>query len=235
MCQSIKIKPPFFELGPKAYLFGQDALDLALAADHISAKYDVQIIYTPQYTDIYQIAQKTRHLLVFAQHMDLLTVGRGVGSVLPEAVKAAGAVGVMLNHCEKPCPLNYLNGVLRRADELELLTIVCADTPAEAAAIAQLEPNIILPEPPELIGRGAAADLKKNFILSSNNLIHKINPEIHVLHSAGIRTGEDVAELVRLGAEAVGSTSGVIKADDPISKLEEMIRSLRETWDQLHK
>ena len=35
----------------------------------------------------------------FAQHMDYLPVGRGLGSV-SEAVKAAGAVGVMLNHAE---------------------------------------------------------------------------------------------------------------------------------------
>ena len=40
-------------------------------------------------------------VLAFAQHMDLLEVGRGVGPVLPEALKAAGAVGVLLNHAEK--------------------------------------------------------------------------------------------------------------------------------------
>jgi triosephosphate isomerase len=33
--------------------------------------------------------------------MDPLPIGKGNGTVLPEAVKAAGAVGVLLNHAEK--------------------------------------------------------------------------------------------------------------------------------------
>jgi triosephosphate isomerase len=33
--------------------------------------------------------------------MDSLPIGRGIGSVLPEALKGDGAVGVLLNHAEK--------------------------------------------------------------------------------------------------------------------------------------
>ena len=33
MYKDCKIKAPFFEIGPKSYLFGDDILDLALAAD----------------------------------------------------------------------------------------------------------------------------------------------------------------------------------------------------------
>lgn len=32
--------------------------------------------------------------------MDSIPVGKGMGKTLPEAVKSAGAVGVMLNHAE---------------------------------------------------------------------------------------------------------------------------------------
>src|SRR4030067_413939 len=102
MYRGIEITPPFFEIGPKAYLFGKSVLALARHADKIGFKYDVQIIFTPQYVDIPLLAKETEHLLVFAQHMDSLPIGRGVGSVLPEAVKAAGAVGVLLNHDEEP-------------------------------------------------------------------------------------------------------------------------------------
>ncbi len=51
--------------------------------------------WSPQYSDIYRVAEATEKVLVFAQHMDSLPIGRGLGAVLPEAVKAAGAVGVM--------------------------------------------------------------------------------------------------------------------------------------------
>jgi len=40
------IKPPFFEIGPKAFMYGDRMLKLARAADEASAKYDVRIIST---------------------------------------------------------------------------------------------------------------------------------------------------------------------------------------------
>src|SRR4030042_5433434 len=101
MYRGLEITPPFFEIGLKAYLYGKDALSLARHADKVSRKYDVQMIITPQYVDIPILAREMKNILVFAQHMDSLEVGRGVGSVLPEALKAAGAVGGLLNHAGK--------------------------------------------------------------------------------------------------------------------------------------
>ena len=117
MYRDLKIKPPFFEIGPKAYLYGDEMLRLAKEIDRIAVKYDVDIIVTPQYTDIRLLAENTERILVFAQHMDCLPVGRGLGSVLPEAVKAAGAKGVMLNHAEKPLDRETLAKTIARADD----------------------------------------------------------------------------------------------------------------------
>jgi triosephosphate isomerase (TIM) len=227
------IKPPFFEIGPKAYLYGKKALELAQAADRISQKYEVPIIFTPQYVDIPIIAGNTEHLLVFAQHMDAIRIGIGIGTVLPESLKEAGAVGVMLNHAERRLALSELNRSIKRADEVGLATLVCADTPEEAAAIAQLGPNIILAEPPELIGTGISV-ANTSFIPESIRMIKSINPKILVINSAGIRSGSDVAQVIRAGAEATGSTSGIIKAENPIAMVEEMIKSLKEAWKELH-
>ncbi len=132
MYKGIEIKPPFFEIGPKAYLFGEEMLKLAKAADEAANKYDVQIILTPQYTDIRLLVEETKTVLIFAQHMDPIHTGRGLGSVLPEAIKAAGAHGVMLNHAEKPITISDLNKAIKRADEVGLVSIVCADTIEEA-------------------------------------------------------------------------------------------------------
>ena len=81
MYQDFKIRPPFFEIGPKAYLYGEEMLKLARVIDKTAAKYDVDVIVTPQYTDIKMIAEHTERIFVFAQHMDYLPVGRGLGSV----------------------------------------------------------------------------------------------------------------------------------------------------------
>lgn len=165
MYKGLEIKPPFFEIGPKAYLYGEGMLELAKAADKAAKKYDVRIILTPQYTDIRLLVKEIENLLIFAQHMDALPVGRGLGSVLPEAVKAAGAVVVMLNHAEKPMSISDLRRTIKRADEVGLVFIVCADSIEEASAIAHFAPNIIVAEPSELIGTGM------KFKSLENNLI----------------------------------------------------------------
>ena len=233
MYKNLKIKPPFFEIGPKAYLYGEEMLKLAKVIDKTALKYDVDIIVTPQYTDIRLLADNTERILVFAQHMDPLPVGRGLGSVLPEAVKAAGAVGVMLNHAEKPVTDDVLAETIKRADEVGLGTIVCADTIEDVKKIAKMGPNLIVAEPTELIGTGKTSD--SNYVIDTIKTVHDINPDIMVLQGAGISNGTDVYNTIKLGAQATGSTSGIIKADDPYAMVEEMIYNLRRAWDELHK
>lgn len=232
MYKGLIIKPPFFEIGPKAFMYGDRMLKLAKAADRAAAKYDVRIILTPQPTDIYLLAKETEHLLIFAQHMDPVKVGRGNGSILAEALKAAGAHGVILNHAEKPMTLADLSKAIQRADEVGLVTMVCADSIKEAEAIAQLSPNIIVPEPTELIGTGVTSD--EEYVIATTSTIKKINPDIEVLQAAGITNGRDVYKTIKAGADATGTTSGIMKAEDPEAMMEEMIRAVRTAWDELH-
>jgi len=234
MYRGIKLTPPFFEIGPKAFLYGKQALKLARHADRMSAKYRVQIIFTPQYVDIPLLAQGTKNLLIFAQHMDSLPIGRGVGSVLPEAVQAAGAVGVLLNHAEKKLTLDELERTIRRADEVGLASMACADNLEEAVKVARMSPNIIIAESPDLIGVGKRGENDREAVEKLNTAIWAINPEIRVLHGAGISCGQDVYNIIAAGSQAAGSTSGILKASDPFAMLEEMIRSVRAAWDETH-
>jgi triosephosphate isomerase len=78
MYKGINIKPPFFEIGPKAYLYGEEMLALAKVIDKTAIKYDVDIIVTPQAVDIRLLAENTERILVFAQHMDYLRPARGL-------------------------------------------------------------------------------------------------------------------------------------------------------------
>jgi triosephosphate isomerase (TIM) len=234
MYRGLEITPPFFEIGPKAYLYGKEVLELARHADNVGRKYAVQVIITPQYVDIPLLAHEMENVLVFAQHMDSLAVGRGVGSVLPEALKAAGAVGVLLNHAEKRLTRDELERTIRRADQIGLATMVCADTLPDAAAIANMEPNIIIAESPELIGVGKRDANDRLAIDRINRAVREIHPEIRVLHGAGISCGRDVYDVIAAGAQGTGSTSGIILSGDPFGMVEEMIRSVREAWDATH-
>ncbi len=233
MYKGLNIKPPFFEVGPKAFLYGEKMLALAKVIDKTAMKYDVDVIVTPQYTDIKLLADNTERILVFAQHMDYLPVGRGLGSVLPEAVKAAGAVGVMLNHAEKPLTMDAIKKTIDRADEVGLGTIVCADTIEDVKEIAKMNPNLIVAEPTNLIGTGQTSD--SNYVTETIRIVREINPDIMVLQGAGISNGEDVYNTIKLGAQATGCTSGIIKAADPYAMTEEMLYNLRKAWDEVNR
>ncbi len=238
MYKKYEIKPPFFEIGPKIYLYGQFSLNLALEADKISEKYDVHIIYTPQYVDIPRIANATKNISVFAQHMDPVEIGRGIGAVLPEAIKEAGAVGTLLNHAERKMTLSDISKAIRRADEVGLATMVCADNLSEVLAIAQLEPNIILAEPESKIGKKESVEKdsikNKKYIEELKQRVRAINPSIKILFSTGIYSGIDVYNIVLMGAEATGCTSGIIKAENPVEKMEEMISHMRKGWNDIN-
>ncbi len=110
--------------------------------------------------------------------------------------------------------------------------MICADTPAQAIKIAKQNPNIILAESPELIGVGKRDNNDQEEITKINELVWQVNPEILVLHGAGIQCGQDIYEIVKRGAQGSGSTSGILLASDPFQMLEEMIRAMRKAWDE---
>jgi triosephosphate isomerase len=234
MYEGLKVTPPFFEIGPKAYLYGDGALALATHADAMSGKYGVQIFFTPQAVDIRLLAPAMQRVQVFAQHMDALEIGRGIGAVLPEAVKAAGATGALLNHAERKLAPETLERTVRRADEVGLGTMVCADNLEEAMLVARMHPNIIIAEAPELIGVGKRGTNDRDVIARINQAVWQIDPAICVLHAAGISTAQDVYDVIADGAQGTGSTSGIIKAADPFAMLEDMIRSVRAAWNHTH-
>lgn len=223
------INAPFFEIGPKSYLVGDEVLELALMADAAAKKYDIDIIYTCPIVDIRRVAEATDRIFVFAPHMDPIPVGRGLADILPESLVAAGAKGVMINHVEKPVTLATLNQTIKRAKEVGLMTIVCTDTIEEAAAVAKLSPTIIVAEPTELIGTGQTSDM--GYVKASIEAVKSVNPKILVLQGAGISNGKNVFDVISAGAEATGSSSGVVKAKDRAAMVDEMIGSVRKAWD----
>ena len=230
--KTCKIKAPFFEIGPKSYLYGDDILHLAQAADAASEKYGVDIIFTCPVVDIRRVAENTKHIHVFAPHMDPIPVGRGLADILPESLVAAGAEGVMLNHVEKPLAFDVLEETIKRAEEVGLTTIVCADSMADASRIAGLHPDIIVAEPSELIGTGVSVGAE--YVAAATKSVKDVDENILVLTAAGIANGEDVYNTIIAGADATGSSSGVAKAADRAAMVDEMIAAVRKAWNERH-
>ena len=229
-----KIRAPYFEIGTKNYIYGDKVLEYALAADKAAEKYDIDVLFICPAVEIRQVAQNTKHLIVLAPYMDTLRPGRGMADVLPEGLKAAGAQGVVINHCEKPMSLPQMKATIDRARELDFLVFACADTLAEAKAIAQLHPDIINPEPSEIIGGGNGVS-PMAYVKDSIRVIKEIYPDIMVEQAAGITNGQQVYDFIMAGSEAAGAASGIMNAADPIAMIDEMIAATRRAADDLKK
>ncbi len=224
------IRTPFFETSVKNYIYGDAVLEYARAADSAAKEFDIDVIFVAPYTEIRRVSENTERIIVFAPYMDALYPGRGLTEILPEAIKAAGAKGVVLNHSERPMTLNALKKTIDRANELDLLTFVCADTIMEAQAIAQLHPDIMNPEPTELIGSGQASDM--GYVKEVIHAVKSIAPGILVEQAAGITTAQQVYDFIMAGSEAAGSASGILNSPEPYSLLKDMVRSVRRAKDE---
>jgi triosephosphate isomerase len=227
------IRTPFFETSVKNYIYGDAVLAYAKAADAAAKEFDIDVIFVAPYTDIRWVCQNTDRLIVFAPYMDALYPGRGIADVLPEAIKAAGAKGVVLNHAERPLALNALKKTIDRANELDLLSFVCADSTAEAEAIAHLHPDILNPEQSEFIGSGIASDMR--FVKEVIAAVKAVDPTICVEQAAGITTAQQVYEFIMAGSQAAGAASGILKSADPLGLLHEMVGAVRRAKDELER
>lgn len=228
------IRVPYFEVGTKNYVYGDTLLEYAIAADKAAEKYDIDVLFICSPIEIRRVRENTKHLIVLAPYMDTLRPGRGMADILPEGLKAAGAQGVVINHCEKPMSLPQMKATIDRARELDMLVFACADTLAEAKAIAQLHPDIINPEPSEIIGGGNGVS-PMAYVKDSIRVIKEIYPDIMVEQAAGITNGQQVYDFIMAGSEAAGAASGIMNAADPIAMIDEMIAATRRAADDLKK
>lgn len=220
----VTVKAPFFMFNPKSYLFGDDIVEMAKVAEEMAVQYpEASVFVTCPFADISRVAAVTDKAIVSAQHIDGIKPGRGMGHVLPEAVKAAGAQATFLNHAERPLTFSELVKAVERANELDIVTVVCADSLKEARAIATLEPDIILCEPTELIGTGNTSDA--SYVTSTNEAIKAVSPNTLVMQAAGISSAQDVYNVIELGADGTGCTSGITGAPDPKQMLRDMVEA----------
>lgn len=228
-----KIRTPYFEIGIKNYVYGDDVLELAKVADAAAKKYDIDVLFIVPCVELRRVVENTENLIVLAPYMDTLRPGRGMADILPEGLKAAGAQGVVVNHCEKPMSLPQIKKTIDRANELDMLSFACSDSIAEARAIAELHPDIINPEPTDIIGSGTASDM--SYVMESVKAIKAIDPNILVEQAAGITKGQQVYDFIMAGSDAAGSASGIFNAKDPYAMVDEMIAAVRKAADDLKK
>ena len=63
----------------------------------------------------------------------------------------------------------------------------------------------------------------------------QIPQSVPAAHHFSKQPVQDIYNTIRQGAQATGSTSGIIRADDPCAMVGEMRYNLRKAWDDMHE
>ncbi|HDD72616.1 MAG TPA: triose-phosphate isomerase [Candidatus Aenigmarchaeota archaeon] len=202
---------------------GRGAFKIAKIAREISKKTrKVRIMIAAQPMDVPLISDI---IPTICQHMDPIEYGAHTGHILPEDVKYAGAVGVLINHSEDRMEIDKIEQTIFRARQNRLLSIACAPSISLAKTIATFKPDFLAIEPPELIGTKTSVSQAKPEIISKTvEIVRETNPRVRVLCGAGINTKEDVSKALELGAEGILVASAVVKSEDPRRAIMELLK-----------
>lgn len=202
-----------------------DPLEIAAAVRDVADESGVRMAVAPQAADLSRVDETD--VETWAQHVSPVDAGSHTGSTLAESVASAGAVGTLLNHSERRLRLAAIDDALSAADRAGLETIVCANNPEQVAAAAALGPDAVAVEPPELIGGDVSvASADPDVVEDAVAAAAAVDPDVTVFCGAGVSTGADVAAADELGADGVLLASGVAKAENPRSILEDLVSEI---------
>lgn len=193
---------------------GAEGLELARTVESVAAETGGRFAVAPQTPDLRLVADHT-DLPVVAQSATPVAGGRGNGQVSLEAVAAAGADAVLVNHPESRATVDDLARTIERCVALDLESIVCVGSRELGEAVATLEPGCLLFEKPDHVATdrpitATQPELLEEFVAT----VADVSPETSVLVGGGISGADDVERALELGADAAGAASAVVGAED---------------------
>lgn len=116
---------------------------------------------------------------------------------------------------------------IKRAKEVGIETIVCANTPEIAEAVVAFGPDYVAVEPPELIGTTTSvSEARPEVITETVERVRKVNKTCKILCGAGIHNAQDVKIALKLGTDGVLLASGVVKSDNPATVLNDICNGI---------
>ncbi|MBT5516686.1 triose-phosphate isomerase [Candidatus Peregrinibacteria bacterium] len=216
----MSFKKPIIITNFKAYKesTGANAIELAKMHQLLAQELGVNLAVAGQAMDIAMMASAVS-IPVLAQHVDGVGYGAYTGSVPVEIAHAMGVDGSMLNHSEHRISDTQIQCALEDLEEMGMLSLVCAENVEEGHKFALMGADFIAIEPPELIGGDVSVSTAQPELIEE---AVKVIGEGKVIVGAGIKTGEDVAVALKLGAVGVLVASGVIRADDQAAAIRDL-------------
>ncbi len=204
---------------------GLKAIKLAKIAEKISRKYKVRMAIAPPQHVLSEIAKYS--IPVLAQHLDSANVGSTTGFMVPEIIKKSKVQGALINHSEHRIPEKEIKSLVSRLKKLKMISVVCVKNVNEARKYAKLNPTYIAIEPPELIGTGKAVSKERPDVITKSVIaVKQAKNSTKLLCGAGIVSGKDVSKAMQLGANGILVASGIVKARNWNTIVEEFAKAI---------
>ena len=202
----------------KNYAAGKKALKLAKLIE----RYLPHACAAVSAFDIEEISKKTK-LKVYAQHVDYFEKKATTGFIIPEYVKAAGAVGTLLNHSEHQLRPETIAKTIKRCEETNLKVLLCVADLKQAKKYVSFEPYAVAFEDSELIGSGKSITEFRSQEVKKFVSILK-NSATVPLCGAGIHSAEDLKTAYTLGCKGILISSAI--ANVPLKKAEKLLKEI---------
>jgi len=65
-----------------------------------------------------------------------------------------------------------------------------------------------------------------SYTIETVKALNAINPNVLVMIASGVSTAEDCYNVVKLGADGTGATSGILNAPSPAQRVREMAEAI---------
>ena len=75
-------------------------------------------------------------------------------------------------------------------------------------------------------GETGGSDMALIAVPDTVKALHEINPDVLVMIASGVTTADDCYNVIRLGADGTGATSGILKAPSPAVRVREMAEAI---------
>ena len=80
--------------------------------------------------------------------------------------------------------------------------------------------------------RFTAGRLLDSYTTDTCKAIAEIDPDVLVMIASGVSTAQDCYNVVKLGADGTGATSGILKAPDPKVRVRQMAEAIVKAWNE---
>lgn len=206
---------------------GENLERLLNAVESVIKKYpeSQKIIFVAPSTIDLSIARKNHPTInLIAQHVDTKNAGSTTGWIPAEIIKSIGVDFAMINHAEHRVWSENIVDDIKLIQSKGINLVVPCESIEEAKILVEAKPFGIAFENKDLIGTGKS--ITEEMPDSVVEFINFCKGKTKLIIGAGVSTGEDTQSGIDMGGEGFVLASAFVKAEDPVAKLEELIKPL---------